>query len=224
MCVCPSVDRVDEVISKPLVILDFGSGETCRNDWRIVRQMIEDLKDVDTGKCEVVIKWQLFKKISYSGGELLPLDLYLFDIAHNYADKLGYKTTASVFDNDSLEFLTDYEVPFIKIANNKKYYYLIDKIEESGNKPLVSINSPANMFADRYEFMCCVSDYPATAEKYEAVFHDMLEDGISDHTDNWYLYEKYKPFIYECHYCLPDSTGPDAGAFARRPDDLRRIL
>ena len=47
---------------------------------------------------------------------------------------------------------------------------------------------------------------------------------ISDHTTDFQLYNKYKPKIYECHYKLEDSTGLDAGEFARTPEQLAEIL
>ena len=73
--------------------------------------------------------------------------------------------------------------------------------------------------------MCCVSEYPASKEDYIEIFPEsFLELGISDHTIDWELFETYKPAIYECHYKLPDSTGLDAGPFARTPQQLKEIL
>ena len=106
------------------IILDFGSGNTCKNDKAYIKRMIDELCDIDNEKHEVIIKWQLFEK----AGNNIPLDRDLFHFAYNYAGIMGYKTTASVFDEGSLSFLLKYDVPFIKIANNKKYYPLMDLI------------------------------------------------------------------------------------------------
>ncbi len=40
------------------IILDFGSGNTCHNDWTYAKRMIDELKAVDTGKHEIIIKWR----------------------------------------------------------------------------------------------------------------------------------------------------------------------
>ena len=94
------------------LILDCGSGNTCRNDKAIVREMIDAITAVNTGKHEITLKWQLFE----SAPPNVPLDRDIFDYAYDYAYG-QYKTTASVFDGSSLEFLREYDTPFIKIAN-----------------------------------------------------------------------------------------------------------
>jgi len=50
-----------------------------------------------------------------------------------------------------------------------------------------------------------------------------LHYGISDHTEGLYLYKKYRPKVYERHFCLEDSTGPDAVSFAIKPCDLKEL-
>ena len=44
-----------------MIILDFGSGETCNNDVGTAYRMIDELEKVDTRRHNVVIKWQLEK-------------------------------------------------------------------------------------------------------------------------------------------------------------------
>jgi sialic acid synthase SpsE len=51
-----------------------------------------------------------------------------------------------------------------------------------------------------------------------------LRRGISDHTPNLDLWRKYRPEVYERHFCLDDSTGADAGPFASRPKEWREVL
>ncbi|MFA5715059.1 MAG: hypothetical protein WC998_04935, partial [Candidatus Paceibacterota bacterium] len=102
------------------IILDFGSGNTHKNNWDYLKRMIDELKAVDTGKHEIIIKHQLFK----AAGDNLPLDPWVFDAAYDYAKKLGYKTTSSVFDLESLKFLLNYDIPFVKIANRRDLDWL----------------------------------------------------------------------------------------------------
>ena len=191
-----------------MIILDAGSGNTCKNDLDYVEKMIYELVKVDTGKHEICIKWQLFKDAPPN----TPLDIRVFEFAYNYAETYGYQTTASVFDEKSLEYLMLYDVPFVKIANRPDLYHLAGVVAGFGVPALVSGRD-----------MFCVSEYPATVEQYEKLG---LYEGckISDHTTDFTLYHKYKPSVYEIHYKLADSTGLDSGEFARQATQLKEIL
>lgn len=199
-----------------MIILDFGSGNTCKNDIKAVERMIDELKAVDKGKHEVFIKWQLFQDAPPNK----PLEGRVFSHAHNYAQKQGYKTTASVFDPSSLKFLLDFDIPFIKLANRPDLYCLAEEVPK--RMPVyISVRGPEAMTQNT---LACVSEYPADAKKYEEIFGDTLKNGISDHTTDFYLWHKYQPKVIEWHYKLEDSTGPDSGPFARTPEQLREIL
>ena len=207
-----------------MIILDFGSGGTSKNDVTIVKRMIDELAAVDTGKHTIVIKWQLFTDCPPNE----PLRRDVFDYAYGYAKEKGYQTTASVFDMDSLQFLLTYDIPFVKIANRPDLYWLAGEVPRK-IPVYVSISAPCGVTIDDEHSLnsvelCCVSKYPATVEEYEVFGLWYLQDGISDHTTDFTLYHKYKPVIYECHYKLPDSTGPDAGPFSRTPSQLAEIL
>ena len=194
-----------------MLIIDFGSGNTCRNEYKIIDKMIDTLAEIDKQR-KAIIKWQLFK----TAGDNIPLAFHKFDYAYSYASKLGFKTTASVFDLESLGFIKRYPVPFIKIANGDKWdaFY---KNNFNYFKDFKVIQSAKDM--------CCISKYPATVKDYEEQFDEKaLKRGISDHTTDWTLYKKYKPEIYEFHFCLDDSTGLDAGPFARRPKQLKEFF
>ena len=207
-----------------MIILDFGSGNTCKNSKRYITQMINKLVEVDSRKHEVVIKFQLFKDVPPN----IPLRHDVFRFAYEYAKEKGYQTTASVFDMDSLQFLLTYEIPFVKLANRPDLYWLAGEVPRK-IPVYVSISAPCGVTIDDEHSLnsvelCCVSKYPATVEEYEVFGLWYLQDGISDHTTDFTLYHKYKPVIYECHYKLPDSTGPDAGPFSRTPSQLAEIL
>lgn len=210
------------------IILDFGSGNTCKNEPAIIMRMIDELAKVDTRKHEVVIKWQLFIK----AGDNIPLTRQSFDYAYDYAAKVGYKTTSSVFDLQSMRFLLYYDIPFVKIANNRNLDWLIGEVPRK-IPVYVSISrnykiGDSRMLYDNedgYKKLACVSKYPAKPEEYKETFlHDQLCNGISDHTIGLDLFNKYKPEIWEKHYKLSDSTGLDAGPFAITPEELKEIL
>jgi sialic acid synthase SpsE len=206
------------------VILDFSSGNTCRNDLTYIKRMIDELKAVDTGKHEVIIKWQLFEK----AGDNIPLTKQSFDYAYEYAREWGYQTTASVFDEESLDYLMSYNPCFIKIANNRKLDKLIGLIPR--RFPVyVSVGSwtersSLHQYSD-ITAMFCVSNYPADLYDYESRFSSFgLRTAVSDHTVGLELFKKYKPEVWECHYKLDDSTGLDAGLFSKTPHELASIL
>lgn len=226
------------------IILDFGSGNTCKNDKAYIKRMYDELKAVDTGKHNIVVKWQLFEK----AGDNIPLLPEIFDYAYRYGTSLGYKVTSSVFDKNSLDFLLEYDVPFVKIANNRAFDYIIGEIPRK-----IPIYISAGNCSE-YELLCqklnmnkdaillCVSQYPTNTERYEMIFGYgsfpdlLLQDSpknklyewprlaLSDHTTNFGLWYRYQPEIIEWHYGLSDSTGLDAGPFMKTPEMLREVI
>ena len=204
-----------------MIILDFSGGNTHKNSANYLQRMVDELKAVDTGKHEIVIKHQLFQE----AGDNIPLDRDMFTFAYNYAAKVGYKTTASVFDISSLKFLLKYNIPFVKLANRPDLYWLAGEVPRK-IPVYMSVEYEGGDEYSGIQPMACVSEYPATIADYEEsfIFPTLLYNAISDHTTDFTLYHKYKPVIYECHYRLADSTGPDAGPFAKTPDQLREIL
>lgn len=198
-------------------IIEMGSGNTCRNDVGKVREMIDAVADVDTGKHEVVMKWQLFETALPNE----PLLWSTFAYAYGYAWERGYQTTASVFDVSSLAFLERFDVPFVKIANRPKLYYLARMTE----KPCyVSVRVGYGFVGvPPSEVLECVSSYPATVEDYEAA--GRLPVNISDHTPGWDLYHRAQPAIIEKHFVLEhDPDNPDGGPFAVTPEQLAEVL
>lgn len=219
----------------PQIILDFSSGNTCKNSTEYVTRMIDELKAVDTGKHEVIIKWQLFQK----AGDNTPLNPYVFRSAVEYAKSRGYETTASVFDKPSLDWLLKFNPIFVKIANNRSLDWLIGEVPRKIPVYVSCKNVKVELemkYLDlgRIVTFACVSDYPAKIEDYIENFdngryysltnHAQVMDNISDHTIGLELYNKYKPKIFEKHYKLSDSTGLDAGLFAITPEELKEII
>jgi len=208
-----------------MIILDFGSGNTCKNDEATIKKMIDKVAELKRRE-NVVIKWQLFKE----QGLNVPLTQESFKFAYDYALKKGIATTASVFDIDSLVYLCSFEVPFIKIANNEESYALIPHCPR-GVSLLVSYDFVNKLegiqkFINSGDRMAVsVKKYPATIEDYENLCANKERlASISDHTVGLDLYKKYRPEIWEKHYKLFDSTGLDAGDFAITAKELKEIL
>jgi sialic acid synthase SpsE len=206
------------------IIIECGSGNTCRNEPDIVRAMINTIAIIDTGKHEIVFKWQLFNKAPPN----IPLTRTIFSFAHSYAASKGYKTTASVFDKSSLRYLLAFDIPFVKIANRPDLYWLRGEIPR--RFPIYTSMSldtwpdyKYNTWADRN--LCCISKYPAKVQDYEAFDYYDLGQGISDHTVGLDLWYKYQPVIWEKHLVFEhDKDNPDAGPFAVTPGELKEIL
>lgn len=209
------------------IILDFGSANTHKNDIKYLTRMFDELFEVDTGKHEIIIKHQLFE----SAGNNIPLNPDVFDFAYEYAKVNGYETTSSVFDINSLKFLLDYDIPFVKIANNRRLDKIIGEIPRK--IPVYISVGNKNQYTDILEnqelkvdiILACVSKYPTDINCYIKNFdlYD-LKNAISDHTTNFNLFETYEPDIIEWHYKLEDSTGLDSGDFARTPKQLKEVL
>jgi sialic acid synthase SpsE len=208
----------------------MSSGNSCRNDKAIVKQMIDAIKAIDTGKHEIILKWQL----SLDDGINVPLDHDVFDYAYKYGNEQGYKVTSSVADLESLKFLLQYEVCFVKIPNDRGLDWLIGYVPRM--IPIYVSYGESMDYCKNLGCNCktlaCISKYPATIEEYEKEFSMglvipkcILNGGrISDHTIGLDLFKKYQPRIWEKHFKLPDSTGLDAGEFAILPEELREIL
>ena len=205
----------------------MSSGNICKNNPDTILRMIKILSIIDP-KRKFILKWQLFKK----AGDNIPLLPSVFSYAYNIAMDYGFKTTASVFDIESLNFLLQFDIPFVKLANRPDLYWLIGEVprkipviisRRNDKDYMIYIkNKKDSLYVD--EVMCCISEYPAKIVNYEKGFaEDFLRNGISDHTVDFSMYLKYRPQIYECHFKLPDSTGLDAGEFARTPEQISEI-
>jgi sialic acid synthase SpsE len=168
----------------------------------------------------LVIKWQLFKE----AGDNVPLHPNVFDAAYHFAmTNFGIETTASVFDKESLDFLLTYRIPFVKIANSIESKKMMSNIKME-QKVIISTDVPNFMDFKPNQLLYCISKYPATTNEYETKFGDKMQEGISDHTTNFDLFNKYQPKVYEFHFKLEDSVGPDAGEFARTPAQIKEWL
>ena len=198
-------------------IIEMGSGNTCRNDIGIVREMIDAVAGVDSGKHDVILKWQLFE----SAPPNEPLLWRTFAYAYGYAWERGFCTTASVFDRRSLLFLRRFEIPFIKIANRPNLRYLTCE-----DVPYYVSYSGSGLISCVDVAMACVSEYPADIRTYQERFTgDELRWAVSDHTVGWDLYHLYNPKVIEKHFVLKhDSDNPDGGPFAVTPAQLAEVL
>jgi sialic acid synthase SpsE len=208
-----------------MIILDFGSGETCQNDKRIVERMIDELDAIDSRKHDVVIKWQLFTEVP---AKVTPLAREVYEHAVAYGKAKGYPVTASVFDEEWCDYLVEQKPRFIKIAARPNLYSLISRIPVEQPVVVSVADSQAHRVIrtrrTNIDLLCCVPEYPAGPLEYERRFGNLIFYGISDHTTDLFLYNGYRPAIWERHYCLESSTGPDAGPFAIRPAELAEVL
>ena len=208
------------------IVVEMGSANTCQNDEQKVKEMIDAIVEIDTKEHNVIFKWQLFENCPPN----LPLLFPIFDYAYDYAWEKGYETTASVFDDSSLDFLLRHKIPFVKIANHVDSAKQIVRIQSYyrvySSYPYTFRYELPNVFREYVQF-CVQSRYdpPARRQDYEKMYRDwQLKKAISDHTTDWYLWDKYKPEHYECHFVLEhESWNPDSKV-ARTPDEMRYIL
>lgn len=208
------------------IILDLGSGNTCRNDVNYLKRMIDEIARVDNHKHKIILKFQLFLHAPPNR----PLDPYVFMEAGAHATLAGYVYTASVFDLSSLRLLMSVgELPFVKIANRRDLDWLIGEVPRK--IPVYVSVSP-----ERFWFkpepvdvtqMVCVSKYPATIEEYHFPTNTFggLGQAVSDHTIGFELIRRYKPRIWERHFVLEhDDKNPDGGPWAMTTSELKEAL
>jgi len=199
------------------IILDMGSGNTCKNSVDYACKMIDAVAAIDAHKHEVIFKFQLFKDEPPNK----PLDHLVFANAYKHAKELGYKTTSSVFDKASLDFLLAFDVPFVKIACRPRIYWLLGEVPR---KIPVYLSWDGKDAAPRGDYlrMFCVPNYPAQVSDYGEWAKG---PAISDHTEGLKLFKKWSPPIWEKHFILEDDpTNPDCAGHAIKPDLLKEVI
>ncbi len=202
-----------------IIILDIGAANIHKNNVDEALKLIDEIKVNDPGNHKIIIKAQLFENESPN----VPLHKETFMAIYYRSLKHKYKCTASVFDEKSLNFLLEFEIPFIKIANRVDKYDLIDSIPR-GIRVIYSYSTYRKHF-ENCKHLACISEYPAKFGDYEDNFKlSELKAGISDHTSGLRLYRVYRPRIWEKHIVLKhDPDNIDAGKFAILPQDLKKI-
>lgn len=218
-----------------LLILEMQDGMMCNNDKDTVNIMIDKAIENKPDHIDLVFKWQLYTKIK-TYVDIISLRHDIFEYAYEYAAKCGFKTTASVFDKENLEYLKQFDIPFIKIACQTDLYdfrkdtwsLLSDDI-----KNVVSVKNSDDHNKLNYigienppydiELLSCIPKYPAIIKEYEDSFYfDQLQEGISDHTIGLELYKKYKPNIFEKHYYIDGLESWDKD-WAIKPEELKLL-
>lgn len=207
------------------IVLDIGSGATLKNDTGVIKEMVDAIKDQDTGKHSIYIKTQLFEHLPPNQ----PLYYDMFEYLYYYGTGKGYPVTASVFDRHCLYDLLKHDPPFVKIACNLKYYYLVGEVPR---KTWINVSVPFEdvdgLWKDWHmRVFCCVPKYPATIKEYEKRFNTTmgLDWHVSDHTVGLDLFHKYRPIWWEKHVCLKrEKENPDSGEFALLVKELGEIL
>lgn len=202
------------------IILDY-SANTHKNNKQKIFETISKIKEYDSGIHEIVFKSQLFKE----AGDNIVCSDESFDYMYEKCLSFGYACTASVFDRQSMDFLLHYQIPFVKIANNRNLDYLMGMVPRElpiyisydSSKVDSSYNSMLNSLDKKLH---CVSEYPASIEKYRCKPNDC----VSDHTKGLDLFKKFSPKIWEKHLILPGDDGLDAGPFAITPQELSLII
>ena len=107
------------------------------------------------------------KKIEFSKKE--------YDEIDNYCKSLGIDWTASAWDIDSIDFINNYNVPFIKVPSDKcsdlKFINYLKKIKipiliSTGGTDLEKISEILEVLKNnKIALMQCTSIYPCPTEK-----------------------------------------------------------
>ena len=220
-------------------ILDIGNGNSHFNDIQIIKKSIDVVSELqdETDKIQFFLKTQIWSdKNTLVSKELKSTTWEIFDKAYEYAFHKDIGFTSSVFDEESRNrLICEYDVPFIKIACRPSLY---DLILDDCVKYLVSVSN----WNDYYRILecdhvplICVPKYPATPTDY-IIRIERMEDfdildpgliGLSDHTCDWGIYNKYPATWYECHFSIDRNMIIDpigGNSFVREPKDIEEIL
>lgn len=222
------------------IILDIGNGSAHGNDKNLICKTIDEVARLQdkTDRYEFTVKTQIWsddnERISK---ELVSTSWDAFECGYNHSAKRGIKFTTSVFDQYSLDrLLCCFEVPFVKFACRD---WLYDLIPDSENiKSVVSVsnwNDYGHMKENGHVPLICVARYPSNPLDYIRLIEpceefDILDpwvDGISDHTCDWGIFNRYHPYWYEVHFSIDKSLINDKVGgtdFVRTPEDIERIL
>ena len=205
------------------VILDI-SANTHQNDQRTIKKLIAAIPKTD--KHNITLKTQLWSAKNPQGrnARTTTKGLHTFMVAAKLA---GYDATSSVFDRESVLLLMKYKPKFVKIAFR-------DGLDMAAGAVCrdVPIYKSCDVEQDGWgsswskdRDMFCVPEYPAPVEKYYRMGH---RGGVSDHSAGlhvWHMAMKDGFKCYECHYVLERNyINPDAGPFAKTPEDLREMF
>ena len=223
-------------MNKKMIILDCGSGSQCNNDFDKVKKLIESAAILKSDKYDLILKWQLFDKSE----ELKSLAWQIFEYAYYNAKDLGLKTTASVFDEKSLSFLLQHDIPFVKLSARTDLYWLVEKIPE--DIPILFSVPSFDWYQELknrikrkagFATMCCIQNYPAEEKTYKQEYDNWalghtgyLHRGLSDHTTNFNLFKEYQPIIWEKHFILKHgkTDDPYGDLFCATIEELSEVL
>lgn len=158
------------------IICEIGS--THMGKWEYCKEAIDRCYDMGVN----AIKFQLFPNqpdYTSSGNVYLPQEKF-FDVFH-YAHDKGLDCSASVFDDDSFEFLMSLNPSFIKIAYSKRHKRKwMDKATTLKTEVIVS-SDMMHPLPETVTKLFCVPRYPVYERiSFEGIFERF--HGFSDHT------------------------------------------
>jgi N,N'-diacetyllegionaminate synthase len=158
-------------------------GSTHLGNW----EYIQDLIGVSYHSGAQAIKFQLFTDPAVIARGNIPLSFDYYVKAKEYVKKelQNFEIFASVFDEESFEFLLSQKPRFIKLAYSKRNERdWIERALSAGIKPIVSCELlEINKLPKEAFTLFCIPEYPVKYKvEFEGFFDEGRFDGFSDHT------------------------------------------
>ena len=212
------------------VILDI-SANTHQNDPDVMREIFRSIWLGGKHRRSIVVKTQLWCESNPQGNNEKTTVAGLRSFI-KLARESGFEATSSVFDAWSLKKLLAHNVPFVKIACQSKLARLAERVPRGVPvyRSCNRVSHKSRQLMNKYDReLFCIPKYPAKQDKYNIAIQ-CGEYSISDHTVGLGVFNALKELssarkIYECHYVLErNDTNPDAGPFAKTPEDLREMF
>lgn len=163
-----------------------------------------------------------------------------------HARELGLICFSSVFDETSVDFLEDLDVPAYKIASQECVHLPLIRKVASTNKPIVmstgmaslaeideAVNLVRRTSSSEIVLMKCTSSYPASPENSNVLTIPYLrkifgcEVGLSDHTlgvGAAVAAVAHGATVIEKHFTLSRSDGGVDSAFSLEPHEMEQLV
>ncbi|MBI87325.1 MAG: pseudaminic acid synthase [Candidatus Marinimicrobia bacterium] len=163
-----------------------------------------------------------------------------------YANKLGLLCFSTPFDNTSVDFLEELDVPAYKIASFENLHFpLLRKVASTGKPMIISMGMSTfdeitqiieyikDSGCNNYAILKCTSSYPAAPQESNvSTIADMREKfdcevGLSDHTPGIGVAVAsivYGASIIEKHFTLDKADGAVDSTFSLDPNEFRLLV
>lgn len=179
----------------------------CGCNWKTLNEAFEMIKEC--GRIGIkYAKFQLWKKEQAPEAvHCCYLDEEKAKTLFEFGRNIGVEVFFSVFYPEAVDICERIGVNYYKIRYaDRNNYEICGRVRETGKNYFVSFagRDPTRYVHDNMIPLYCIPKYPADFMDYSIGYLDSYFSGISDHTPDTLLYEKWGRVMdyWEMHVCL----------------------